>query len=87
MKGIKEDMREGMKKDMRDYMPDDMQEEILRRIALKKKSREGMGRLFSHPLDMLTEKPENVLIISVPLALTVFIADHAVMRTSFVPAS
>lgn len=78
MKGIKEDMREGMKKDMRDYMPDnmqdDMQEEILRRIALKKKSGEGMGRLFAHPVDMLTEKPENVLIISVPLALTVFIA-------------
>jgi flagellar protein FlaJ len=74
MIGIKEDMREGMKKDMRDYMPDDMQEEILRRIALKKKSREGIGKLFSHPVDMLTEKPENVLIISVPLALTVFIA-------------
>lgn len=53
---------------------DGMQEEILRRIALKKKSGEGMGRLFAHPVDMLTEKPENVLIISVPLALTVFIA-------------
>lgn len=55
-------------------MHEDMQEEILRRIALKKRSEEGIRRLFSHPADMLTEKPENVLIVSIPLALTVLIA-------------
>ncbi len=51
-----------------------MQKEILRRIALKKKSEEGINRLLSDPVGMLTEKPENILIISVPLALITVIA-------------
>ena len=67
-------MREDMQKGTQERMQDDMQEEILRRIALKKKSGEGIRRLFHHPVDMLNEKPENVLIISVPLALTILIA-------------
>ncbi len=50
-----------------------LQKEILYRIALRKKSMEGINRLFCHPVEMLTEKSENILILSVPLALTVLL--------------
>ncbi|MBP2132840.1 flagellar protein FlaJ [Methanomicrobium sp. W14] len=53
---------------------DKEQEIILEKIEERKKSSEGFNRIFSHPLQVLTEKPENILIVSVPVALIVFFA-------------
>ena len=46
---------------------------ITARIEGERKSREGIGRFFKHPLRVLTEQPVNILIACVPLALIVFI--------------
>jgi flagellar protein FlaJ len=46
---------------------------ITARIDGERKSREGIGRFFKHPLRVLTEQPVNILIACIPLALIVFI--------------
>jgi flagellar protein FlaJ len=46
--------------------------EITRRLEIERKNREGIGRFFKHPVKVLTEKPINILIVSIPLALILF---------------
>ncbi len=46
--------------------------EITKKLEIERKSREGIGRFFKHPIRVLTEQPVNILIISVPLALILF---------------
>jgi flagellar protein FlaJ len=47
--------------------------EITRKIAQERSSREGFGRFLKHPLQVLTEKPVNILIVCIPLSLLLFI--------------
>jgi flagellar protein FlaJ len=46
--------------------------EITQKLEVERKSREGLGKFFRHPVDVLTEKPMNILIVCVPLALIIF---------------
>jgi archaeal flagellar protein FlaJ len=47
--------------------------EITVRLEAERKSREGIGRFFKHPIRVLTEHPVNILIVCIPLSLMVFI--------------
>ena len=47
--------------------------ELTGKLETERKSREGMGRFLKHPLRVLTERPENILIVCAPLSLIVFI--------------
>jgi flagellar protein FlaJ len=47
-------------------------EDITKKLEVERKSREGIGRFFRHPIAVLTEKPINILIVCVPVALIVF---------------
>jgi flagellar protein FlaJ len=47
--------------------------DITGKLDSERKSREGMGRFFKHPIRVLLEKPENILIVCLPLSLIVFI--------------
>lgn len=58
------------------YLLDDYersQQEITGKIAYQKKIREGFGRFLKHPLEFIREHPTNVLYITVPLAVLVFL--------------
>jgi flagellar protein FlaJ len=50
------------------------QQEITGKIAYQKKIREGFGRFLKHPLEFIREHPTNVLYITMPLAVLVFLA-------------
>jgi len=47
--------------------------DITGRLDAERKSREGLGRFFKHPLRVLVEQPVNILIVCIPLSLIVFI--------------
>ncbi len=53
--------------------------EIVRRIDQERRMRAGLGRLLKHPLQVLTEKPTNVLFASIPLAFIFFILGFSLM--------
>ena len=40
--------------------------EITSKLEQERKSREGIGRFMKHPLKVLTERPENILIVCIP---------------------
>nr|WP_319375143.1 type II secretion system F family protein [uncultured Methanoregula sp.] len=46
--------------------------EITQKLEHERRSREGFGRFLKHPLRVLTEKPVNILIVSIPLSLIIF---------------
>ena len=52
---------------------------ITNKLESERQSREGMGKFFKHPLQVLTEKPENILIVCIPLSLIVFIGGFIAM--------
>lgn len=59
------------------YVLDDFersQAEITDKIAYQKKIQEGFGRFLKHPLEFIREHPTNVLYITVPAAVIVFLA-------------
>jgi flagellar protein FlaJ len=47
--------------------------EITARLDQERQSREGIGKFLKHPLQVLTERPENILIVCVPLAVLLFV--------------
>jgi len=47
-------------------------EDIIKKLEIERKSREGIARFFRHPIEVLTEKPINILIVCVPVALIIF---------------
>jgi len=57
--------------------------EISAKLEHERQSREGMGKFLKHPLQVLTEKPENILIVCIPLALLVFIGGFIYMVQSY----
>lgn len=46
--------------------------DISGKLDTERQSREGIGRFLKHPLKVLVEKPENILIVCIPLSLVVF---------------
>jgi archaeal flagellar protein FlaJ len=57
--------------------------EITGKLETERKSREGIGRFFKHPLKVLTEQPVNILIVCVPLSLIVFIGGFISMVKTY----
>jgi flagellar protein FlaJ len=57
--------------------------EITKKLEVERKSREGIGRFFKHPVEVLTEKPINILIVCVPVALIVFIGGFISMVRTY----
>jgi archaeal flagellar protein FlaJ len=47
--------------------------EITSKLDRERQSREGIGKFMKHPLQVLTERPENILIVCLPLSLLFFI--------------
>jgi len=47
--------------------------EITKNLERERQTREGIGRFLKHPVDVLTEKPINIFIVSMPLALILLI--------------
>ena len=58
-------------------------EDITKKLEVERKSREGIGRFFKHPIEVLTEKPMNILIVCIPLALIVFIGGFITMVKTY----
>lgn len=48
-------------------------EEIFARVEERHRSDEGVGKFMRHPVQMLTEKPVNILILTIPVAIIVFV--------------
>jgi len=53
--------------------------DITGKLEAERKSQEGMARFLKHPLRVLVEKPENILIVCIPLSLIVFIGGFVSM--------
>src|SRR5208337_4416936 len=51
---------------------DTAEQEIEDKLAYDRAHREGFGKFIRHPLQVLTEKPINILIVCVPVALIFF---------------
>lgn len=47
--------------------------QITSKLEQERKSREGVGRFMKHPIRVLTERPENILIVCIPAGLLLFV--------------
>jgi flagellar protein FlaJ len=57
--------------------------EISTKLEQERKTREGFGRFMKHPLVVLTERPENILIVCIPLGLLFLIGGFIFMVRSY----
>jgi len=57
--------------------------EISTKLVQERQTREGVGRFMKHPLVVLTERPENILIVCIPLGLLFFIGGFIFMVRSY----
>jgi len=57
--------------------------EITKKLEHERQSREGLGRFFKHPIQVLTEKPVNILIVCIPVSLLVFIGGFIMMVKTY----
>jgi archaeal flagellar protein FlaJ len=57
--------------------------EITTKLEQERQTREGFGRFMKHPIDVLTERPENILIVCIPLGLLFFIGGFIFMVRSY----
>ena len=57
--------------------------EILDKIEHQRRNRLGFNRLMSRPMEVLTEKPVNILIVSVPLAFIVLLGGFFFLVTQY----
>jgi archaeal flagellar protein FlaJ len=48
-------------------------DEITKNLERDRQTREGLGKFLKHPFKVLTEKPVNIFIVTIPLALIIFI--------------
>jgi flagellar protein FlaJ len=53
--------------------------EITTRLDQERQTRSGLGRVMKHPIQVLTERPENILIVSIPLGLLFFMGGFIYM--------
>jgi flagellar protein FlaJ len=57
--------------------------EITKNLERERQTREGIGKFLKHPVDVLTEKPVNIFIVSIPLALILLIGGFITMVASY----
>ncbi len=55
---------------------------ITTNLERDRQTREGVGKFLKHPFKVLTEKPANILILSLPLGLILFVGGFAMMVAS-----
>ena len=60
---------------------------ILEKISYQRKIREGFGRFLKHPYQFIREHPTNVLFVSVPAAVLVFMIGIGFILTTYSLAS
>ncbi len=58
-------------------------DEITKNLEHDRQTREGLGKFLKHPFKVLTEKPVNILIVTIPLALIIFIGGFVSMVMSY----
>lgn len=58
-------------------------DEITRGLEHERSTRVGMGKFLKHPIKVLTEKPINIFIVSIPLGLIIFIGGFISMVASY----
>lgn len=58
-------------------------DEITKNLERERQSREGLGKFLKNPFRVLTERPVNILILTVPLALIIFIGGFISTVTSY----
>jgi archaeal flagellar protein FlaJ len=61
--------------------------QILEKISYQRKIREGFGRFLKHPYQFIREHPTNVLFVSVPAAVLVFMIGIGFILTNYSLAS
>ncbi len=57
--------------------------EISNKLEHERSTREGLGKFLKHPLQVLTEKPINILIVCIPVSIIVFIAGFVMMVQTY----
>jgi flagellar protein FlaJ len=57
--------------------------EITKNLERERQTREGIGKFLKHPVDVLTEEPVNIFIVSIPLALILLIGGFITMVASY----
>ena len=57
--------------------------EITTKLEQERQTREGLGRLMKHPIEVITEKPENILFVCVPVGLLFFLIGSGYMISSY----
>jgi flagellar protein FlaJ len=57
--------------------------DIFEKIEYQRRHRVGLARLKKHPFKVLTERPMNILIISLPLAFFIFVAGFFFLVTAY----
>lgn len=57
--------------------------EITNKLERERSTREGIGKFLKHPLQTLTEKPVNILIVCIPVAILVFLGGFIFMVRSY----
>jgi archaeal flagellar protein FlaJ len=57
----------------------DAEQEIEEKLEYDRSHRAGFGRFIRHPLKVLIEKPVNILIVTVPVSLLIFLIGTATM--------
>jgi flagellar protein FlaJ len=58
-------------------------DEITRNLEHERQTREGLGKFLKHPFRVLTEKPVNIFIVTIPLALIIFIGGFVSIVMSY----
>lgn len=77
-----ENAREQVKSSDLSTMEDELNQ-ITAKLEHERQTRGGVGKFMKHPLQVLTERPENILIVCVPLGILVFIAGSAYMLQTY----
>ncbi|HEX3001786.1 MAG TPA: type II secretion system F family protein [Methanoregula sp.] len=57
--------------------------QITVRLEKERQSRAGLGKFLKHPIQVLTEKPENILIVCIPVSLLVFFGGFIFMVQNY----
>jgi len=58
-------------------------DEITKNLEHDRQTREGFGKFLKHPFQVLTEKPVNIFIVTIPLAIIIFIGGFVSMVMSY----
>jgi flagellar protein FlaJ len=75
--GKKQAMMSSGSKEEQEY--EKKEKEIEKKLEHGRKSRQGIEKVIRHPMKAITEKPINILIVTVPLAMIVFIFGTALL--------